>query len=100
MTTTITFPDAKHVKASVGAGETSSPIYVSPQCVVVAKPGSGGTMLVEATWSSTADVDGGTANWFAWDAGAVSAIANQLLLNARAVRFTATTQIGTAEVAL
>ena len=100
MATTITREAGdKKIKAAVGAGETSSAIYVTGQCVVAAVPGSGGTMLVEASWSIAADVASSTATWFPWDAGTVSAKTNQLLQFATAVRFTATTAAGIGEVA-
>ena len=92
--------DNNNAKITVPAGATSDPVYASGGRVVTAIPGAGGTMLVEATWSSKADVNARTATWFSWDAGTVSAKANQILQHATAVRFTATTAAGVGEVAL
>lgn len=86
------------VKVSLASGETSVPIRVPMECVVSATPGSGGTMLVQATFSSEADIGAGTATWHDWDAGTVSAKTNQMLVYAQAVRFTATTAAGVGEV--
>lgn len=86
-------------KIELTAGTTSSPVYLGgPECVVACTPGIGGSMLAQATWSLRSDVEAGTANWSDWDAGTVTAAANQLLLRATAVRFTATTVAGVAEV--
>lgn len=90
----------KVVKVALGAGETSSPIYVTPECVVVCVPGGGGTMLAQATWSLPADVAAGSATWHDWTPGTVAAKANQLLMRATAVRFTTTAAAGVGEVAL
>jgi hypothetical protein len=86
-------------KIALTAGSTSSPVYTPDSCVISCTPGGGGTMLAEATWSLPAEVEAGTARWFSWDAGTVSAAANQLLQHATAVRFTATTTDGVGEVA-
>ena len=101
MTTTVTTSaDGRHITVAAGAGDALVPVYLgSSQAVVSAVPGTGGTMLVEATWSDPSAVAGGTANWYLWDAGTVSAKTNQLLYNATAVRFTATTVAGVGEVA-
>lgn len=69
-------------------------------CVVTASPGSGGSMLVEASWSSLASVQAGTATWFPWDHGTIKAKDSQWLDKATAIRFTATTQDGVGEVAM
>ena len=85
---------------SVSAGETSPPVGVCGDAIVTVSPGSGGTMLAQATWSTPSDVNAGTAVWFDWDAGTVSAKAIQTLSKATAVRFVAATATGTGEVAL
>lgn len=85
-------------KVTLAAGETSPAIMVPPECAVSAVPGGGGTMLAQATFSTAADIAAGTATWHDWDAGTVSAKANQLLRNAQAVRFTATAAAGVGEV--
>lgn len=94
-----TMPSGGSTKVALTAGSTSSAILTPPSCVITCTPGGGGTMLAEATWSSQAEVAAGTATWFDWDEGTVSAKANQLLLHATAVRFTATTAAGVGEVA-
>lgn len=86
-------------KVTLGAGDTSDPVYVPDSCVVCCVPGSGGTMKAQASWSLPTEVSAGTATWHDWDAGTVSAKATQLLLHATAVRFTATGQAGVGEVA-
>ena len=97
MATITTSLDGRRIKVSVSA-EVSAPIYVSRSIVVTAVPGSGGTMLVEASFSSVADVSAGTANWFPWDAGTVSVASVQALTGATAIRFTAATVAGVGEV--
>ena len=100
MTQTITTTlDGRHTTVAAGAGDAPAHVNGAAQCVVTAAPGAGGSMLAEATWSDPAAVAAGTATWFPWDAGTVSAKANQLLLNATAVRFTATAAAGVGEVA-
>lgn len=91
-------PPGGVTKVELTAGSTSSPIYTKSSAVITCTPGSGGTMLAEATWSLPAEVEAGTARWFEWDAGTVSTSTNQLLQHATAVRFTATTAAGVAEV--
>lgn len=94
---------ADRIKVSVNAGDISPPIYVPigvERAMVVAVPGSGGSMLVEASWSSVAEVEAGTANWHNWDFNTVTAKAVQLVYKPTALRFTATTQNGVGEVAL
>lgn len=102
MTATVTTSaDGRKVKVQVPAGQTSPAVMVSPDCVIAAFPGNGGSMYVEASWSSEADVNAGTANWAAWDqgtSGTVTAAAEQALYHATAVRFTATTATGVGEV--
>ena len=90
--------DGKRTKAVVTA-ETTTPIYVGSKCVITAKPGAGGTMLAEATYSLPADVAAGTAVWFPWDAGASAIAAVQIVEFAVAVRFTAGAVAGVGEVA-
>ena len=99
MPTTIT-PESggRKITLLIPAGETSPPMYVKSRCVITVKPGSGGTMSVEASWSAESMVTGGTATWFAWDAGTISANTLQLLELATAVRFTATAAAGTGEI--
>lgn len=103
MTTTVTWsPDKQRVNVAAGAGDTPVHVFLGlPQTtwVVSASPGGGGTMSVEATWSDPNDVNTGAGVWHTWDAGTVSAKANQLLYSPTAVRFTATTAAGTGEVA-
>lgn len=94
-----TMPAGGVTKVELTAGSVSSHVFTPPSCVITCIPGSGGTMLADATWSPQADVVAGTATWFEWDAGTVSAAANQALQHATAVRFTATTAAGVAEVA-
>lgn len=94
-----TMPAGGVTKVELSAGSVSSHVFTPPRCVVACVPGSGGTMLAEATWSGQAAVLAGTANWHEWDAGTVSAAANQVLEHATAVRFTATTATGVGEVA-
>lgn len=94
-----TMPAGGVTKVELTAGSTSTPILTPGACVVTCVPGSGGTMLAEATWSSQDEVLAGTANWFEWDSGTVSSATNQLLQHATAVRFTATTAAGIGEVA-
>ena len=91
--------DPDRIRVTVAIGETTEPVFVSRETVVTVIPGSGGTMNAQATWSQAAIVRAGAANWFDWDAGAVSTRANQLLLNATAVRFIAATAAGVGEVA-
>lgn len=94
--------DRQRIKVAAGAGDTPEHVFLGiPQTtwVVSASPGGGGTMSVEATWSDPADVNTGNGVWHTWDAGTVSAKANQLLYSPTAVRFTATTAAGTGEVA-
>ena len=101
MTTTVTTaPGGRKITAAVDAGTTTAAIFVGAQTAVAAIPGGGGTMLVEASFSTVAAVEGGTANWLSWDAGTVSSKTAQLLLNATAVRFTATTAAGVGEISL
>lgn len=98
----VTAGDAVRVadgRVHVPAGTTSAPVMLNGRdVVVVAAPGSGGTMSAEATWSPASNVEAGDANWAAWDAGSVSAITTQFLTQATAVRFTATTAAGVGEV--
>ena len=97
MATITTSLDGRRVKVSVNA-EVSAPIYVSRSAVIAAVPGSGGTMLIEASFSQVADVAAGTANWFPWDAGSVSVATVQALNGATAIRFTAAAAAGIGEV--
>ena len=97
MATTTTSSDGRRIKVNVSA-EVSPPVYVARSIVVAAVPGSGGSMLVEASFSLVADVAAGTANWFPWDAGTVSVASVQALNGATAIRFTATTVAGVGEV--
>lgn len=86
-------------RVHVPAGGTSVAVRTNGKdAVVVAVPGNGGTMTVEATWSPASNVDGGDATWFAWDLGAVSAASNRVVENATAVRFKAATAAGFGEV--
>lgn len=94
----IVAPPGGVTKVALEAGDTSSPIYTPDSCVITCTPGGGGTMLAEATWSLPAEVAASTARWFSWDGGTVSSPTNQLLQHATAVRFTATTVAGIAEV--
>jgi hypothetical protein len=88
------------IKVALAAGDTSSWIPCGGgDAVITATPGSGGTMLAQATWSPWDECVAGTARPFDWDAGTVSAKNQQLLIKATAVRFTATTQAGVGEVA-
>ena len=96
-TITTTF-DGRHTKAIVSS-EVTVPIFVGRSAVVVAVPGAGGSMLVEASFSMISDVLAGTAAWFPWDAGTVTVPTLQTLNRATAVRFTATTAAGCGEVA-
>lgn len=86
-------------KVALTAGSTSSPVYTPDSCVIACTPGGGGSMYAEATWSLPSDVEAGTARWFTWNSGVVSAAANELLQHATAVRFTATAASGVGEVA-
>lgn len=86
-------------KVALTAGSTSSPVYTPDSCVIACTPGAGGSMYAEATWSLPAEVEAGNARWFTWNAGVVSAAANELLQHATAVRFTATSDVGVGEVA-
>jgi hypothetical protein len=102
-------PGGRRIKVTVLTTDTPTPIlltdfptypyYPSDYVVVAATPSGGGSMLVEATWSLESDVTGGTANWFAWNAGSVSSPTNAQLLKPTAVRFTATTATGVGEIA-
>jgi hypothetical protein len=86
-------------KCQLAAGETSTPVFVPVECTVSVIPGAGGSMLAEASTSTPSDIKNGTATWFSWDAGAVTAKAQQSVTCVTAVRFTATTQPGVGEVA-
>lgn len=115
MTTVISSPEARcgsgiigtNVVVSVGAGETSPWIPVSPSTMVTCKPGAGGTMKAQATWSplSVALADNlnatSNANAYDWKPGTVSeaTVSDTPLINANAVRFIATTQPGVGEIA-
>ena len=98
MATITTSADGRKIKAVVAAGETTGAIYVNPSCTIVGTPGSGGTLLAQATWSSEVDVAAGIANWQNWDAGASATAVSQKLPDATAVRFTATVATGVGEV--
>ena len=101
MTTTVTRSQSglEHkVKFSVPAGETFVFNLSWSPCVVTGSPGTSGSVLVEATWSSHEDVSTGNALWYSWDAGTVASKNSQILEVATAVRFTATTATGTFEV--
>lgn len=65
----------------------------------VSIPGSGGTMLCEYTTSPRAMVKAGTAKWAPTTAG-VASVRTEVIFNApiTAIRFTATTTDGWAEV--
>lgn len=79
---------------TVTAGQTSDPVKVSTQrpITVTAKPGGGGTAEVEYTTSPDADIDGATADWQSWDAGAVGVITtDRMLAPITALRFKAVT---------
>ncbi len=86
-------------RVSVPAGETSPSIYLAPGEVVVAlTPGPGGTMIADASWSMVRELQAGAGEWATWDAGSVSAKTTQSLLNATAIRISATTAAGVAEL--
>lgn len=57
---------------TVTAGSSIDVLAVGGYPTVLAKPGSGGTATVSATNSPAAAVDAGTAEYVAWDLGAVS----------------------------
>ena len=95
----VTAPSTGVTKVALTAGSTSSPVYTPDSCVIACTPGGGGSMYAEATWSLPAEVAAGTARWFTWSSGVVSAAANELLQHATAVRFTATVAAGVGEVA-
>lgn len=95
--TIVTEGPVTHV--SVPAGETSPSIYMGPgDAAVVLIPGNTGSMLAEASWSMVRELQAGAGEWQPWDAGTVTAKTTQLLWNATAVRFTATTAPGVAEI--
>jgi hypothetical protein len=92
------FQEPPNTRVALQAGETSPVFYLSVgETIVVACPGSGGSMLAEATWSMPREVQAGVASWIQWDPGTVTDKASQSLFNATALRFTATTQPGTGE---
>jgi hypothetical protein len=99
MATVQTTIDGRRTKVTLAAGETSAWVRVAPEVVVTCNPGSGGSMLVEATWSNEDDINAGNAIAFPWDAGTVTAKTLQTLQRASAVRFTATNAAGVGEVA-
>ena len=83
---------------SVAVG-TSSPIAISVPCTVTAIPGGGGTLLIETTASGAAAVSAGTATWFPWTLGTVSAASrNSILHPCTHLRATAATAAGVVEV--
>ena len=72
-------------------------VWVNP--TVIATPGALGTMTVQWTGSSEADVAAGTANWMTWVAGTVSvATSDSLVGAARFVRASAATTNGVLEL--
>ena len=88
-------------KYALGAGDTSNALLTEGRDVVVTcKPGGGGAMKAQATWSTKADVLAGAATWFDWDLGTVSANATRLITKPTGIRFTATTAAGTGEAVL
>lgn len=73
--------------------------YGGEKLGVMGKPGGGGTIKVEYTLSSGADVQAGTAVWETWTAGTSAAAATERLqLPIRFVRLTAA--VANATVAL
>lgn len=93
--------EANVIKYALGAGDTSNPLLPGGRDVVATcKPGGGGTMKVQASWSTVADVNSGAATWFDWDLGTVSGNATRLISKPTGIRFTATTAAGTGEVVL
>lgn len=95
----------RHVNVAIPAGETiedSKVVYFNRQrgpMSVTAIPGGGGTMLVQFTTSSQAQILAGAAVWQDWPSGAVSATTCDVLMApVTAIRATATTQPGTLEV--
>lgn len=92
----------------VAAGTTSEPITFqghsgyevwSPQVpTVTAIPGSGGSLLVQYSTSPPSQVAEGSANWFNWPNGSVTAnTSNSLPGKVTAIRAIATTAAGVLE---
>jgi hypothetical protein len=87
---------------TITAGSTTSPIYVwdaRGPVTLAALPGGGGTVNVQYTVSTVADIDAATATWHDWPGGAVSAdTVDAILVPVTAVRGVAATADGVIEV--
>jgi hypothetical protein len=81
-----------------------TPVYVDVQSypfplTVTAIPGGGGTLAVAYSTTPNAAGTTGTATWIDWPSGAVAATTSDSLLSpVSALRFTATTADGVAEL--
>lgn len=76
----------------------SPPTPVGPGTLVTARPGAGGSLRVEYTNGSAADIANNAALWLDWPSGSVSADAMDIAQDAGFVRCTATAAIGTVEI--
>lgn len=92
-------PPGTTLKLSLGAGDTSNPIYCNGDDVICnAMPANGGTVKWQASWSPYDDVVAGTATWFDWNFGAASSNQSQAVPKPTAVRAICATGASTAEV--
>jgi hypothetical protein len=95
----------RRINVSVPAGETSPWILVASEGMVRVKPGSGGSMKVQITSSPPSivlsDNINGTNVSIAedWPVGTVTTVVSQSYKFATAIRFIATTQTGTGDIA-
>lgn len=77
------------VKITVSA-DTSEAVFVpASNCGIEVVPTSG-TARFEQTAATEAEIEAGTAHWFAWSTGDVSGPASSIVLGANAVRCVAT----------
>ena len=93
---------------SVTAGTTSDPVYLQNTSVTTISswavrliPGVGGSMTCETSTSPANLIRSGTGTvtWETWDQGTVTTTTtDRLLARVTAIRFTATTEDGLAEV--
>lgn len=88
------------VKVVTPAGETSDPVFLGGNTAQVCAQTNvgGGTVKVQASWSSYDDIVAGGGIWHDWDYAAAAGPLIQQLDCATAVRLVATAQAGTMEV--
>lgn len=92
-------PRNQNIQKTVVVGTPLTIMISGINATVNAIPGGGGTLLIQYTVSPQSAIDGGTAHWYNWPSGTVSAATQDTLIGAvKALKCTATTANGTVEV--